>query len=104
LLNSTSDFLLISNSNSGEIKQLAGCDRLTIGPKFLEEMQKSDSEVTCMLDASKADYDGEKLTLDEKTFRVMYNDDACAVEKVAEGIRGFSADLVKLENFVKEKM
>jgi transaldolase len=69
-------------------------------------MQKSDAEVTCKLDAKKSakEYTGEKLTFDEKTFRLMYNDDACATEKVAEGIRGFSADLVKLEDFVRDKL
>ena len=92
-------------SNSGEIYELAGCDRLTIGPKFLDEMSKSDAKLTCKLDAASAqNYAGEKLNLDEKTFRFMLNEDACATEKLAEGIRNFSADLIKLEKEISKKM
>ncbi|NNK56876.1 MAG: transaldolase [Desulfofustis sp.] len=91
--------------NTGEIEQLAGCDRLTIGPNFLEDLSNDQTQLTRKLypDMSQQD-DLEHLQLDEKTFRLMLNDDAMATEKLAEGIRNFSADLIKLENFIKERM
>ena len=91
--------------NTGEIEQLAGCDRLTIGPNFLEDLSNDQSKLTRKLypDMSQQD-DLERLRLDEKTFRLMLNDDAMATEKLAEGIRNFSADLIRLEDFIKERM
>jgi transaldolase len=91
--------------NTGEIEELAGCDRLTIGPNFLEDLSNDTTELTRKLypDMSQQD-DLEHLQLDEKTFRLMLNDDAMATEKLAEGIRNFSADLIRLENFIKERM
>ena len=47
---------------------------------------------------------GEKISLDEKGFRWMMNEDAMATEKLAEGIRKFAADTVKLEDFVRQKL
>eukprot|EP00164_Ancoracysta_twista_P001472 GFYU01001920.1.p1 GENE.GFYU01001920.1~~GFYU01001920.1.p1 ORF type:complete len:362 (-),score=155.84 GFYU01001920.1:95-1138(-) len=91
--------------NKGEITQLAGCDYLTIGPKFLDELQKCNDPLEKKLDAkvsSKADV--KKIKMDENTFRLMLNDDAMATEKLAEGIRNFSKDLVKLEDFLKAKI
>ncbi len=91
--------------NTGEIEQLAGCDRLTIGPNFLEDLSNDQTPLTRKLypDMSQQD-DLERLQLDEKTFRLMLNDDAMATEKLAEGIRNFSADLIRLEDFIKERM
>ena len=91
--------------NTGEIEQLAGCDRLTIGPNFLEDLSNDQALLTRKLypDMSQQD-DLERLQLDEKTFRLMLNDDAMATEKLAEGIRNFSADLIRLEDFIKERM
>lgn len=91
--------------NTGEIEQLAGCDRLTIGPNFLEDLSNDQAPLSRKLypDMSQQD-DLERLQLDEKTFRLMLNDDAMATDKLAEGIRNFSADLIKLENFIKERM
>ena len=91
--------------NTGEIEQLAGCDRLTIGPNFLEDLSNDQNPLSRKLypDMSQQD-DLERLQLDEKTFRLMLNDDAMATEKLAEGIRNFSADLIKLEDFIKERM
>mmetsp|Transcript_9380 Transcript_9380/g.14138 ORF Transcript_9380/g.14138 Transcript_9380/m.14138 type:complete len:332 (-) Transcript_9380:121-1116(-) len=87
-----------------EIIELAGCDKLTIAPKWLEALQEGTSEVVKKLDATKAkDADvGEKLSLDEKSFRWMLNEDQMATQKLSEGIKNFAADLVKLEDFVKE--
>ena len=86
--------------NTGEIEELAGCDRLTIGPNFLEDLSNDTGELIRKLSPEQGS-DLEKLSLDEKTFRWMLNEDAMATEKLAEGIRNFSADLVKLEAFVQ---
>lgn len=90
--------------NSGEIKQLAGCDLLTISPKLLEELENDSGELPRKLDPSSSrSLKLEKLHLDEKTLRWMLNEDAMATEKLAEGIRKFSADLEKLAQFMREK-
>ena len=92
--------------NTGEIIELAGCDRLTISPGLLEELTKSTSKLNKKLDpetAAKA-YTGEKVSYDEKNFRLSINEDAMATEKLAEGIRGFSADIVKLEQILSTKL
>ncbi len=87
--------------NVGEIEELAGCDRLTIGPNFLEELQSDTGNLPQKLQPD-SDYpaDLEKISLDEKTFRWMMNEDTMATEKLAEGIRQFSADLRKLERLI----
>jgi transaldolase len=91
--------------NKGEILELAGCDRLTISPQLLEELSASTDPVVQKLDASKAaTMPVEKIDMNEKLFRWMMNEDAMATEKLAEGIRNFAADIVKLENIVKKKM
>ncbi len=91
--------------NSGEIEQLAGCDRLTIGPNFLDELSRDHSPLVRQLYPDMSQHDEiDQLHLDEKTFRFMLNEDSMATEKLAEGIRNFSNDLIKLENFIKERM
>lgn len=91
--------------NSGEILQLAGCDKLTIAPSLLDELSSTFLHVEKQLDAEKAkDMDIEKIIMDEKTFRWMLNQDAMATEKLAEGIRSFSADIEKLEAIIKSKL
>jgi transaldolase len=88
--------------NKGEILALAGCDLLTISPGLLGELQASDEPVTPRLTAEEAAAsDHEKITLNESDFRFMLNEDAMATEKTAHGIRAFSADIVKLEAFIK---
>jgi len=88
--------------NTDEIKALAGCDLLTISPGLLEEMSNDDASIEQILSQ---DYSSEckddKIAMDEKTFRWMHNEDAMATEKLAEGIRGFTADLIKLEDMIK---
>jgi transaldolase len=87
--------------NKGEILCLAGCDLLTISPNLLQELQDSTEAVTEHLSEEKARAgDAQKISLDEKTFRLMLNEDAMATEKTAEGIRNFSADIVKLEEMI----
>jgi len=89
--------------NVGQITELAGCDLLTISPGLLEELHNTPGELDCKLTQQAADSsDLEKIHLDEKAFRFMFNEDAMATEKTAEGIRNFSADIVKLEDLIKE--
>jgi len=71
----------------------------------LEELSKSTDTIERKLSPEKAKaYEGEKVTFDEKSFRFAFNDDAMATEKTAEGIRKFSADVVKLEKLVAAKL
>ena len=90
--------------NKGEILELAGCDLLTIAPALLGELQVSTENVIRKLDAAKAaTADVAQVSFDEKSFRLAMNDNAMATEKTAEGIRGFSADIVKLEHLILQK-
>jgi transaldolase len=90
--------------NSGEILELAGCDLLTISPGLLQELENMDGELTRKLDeaASRA-MDIDKIELDEKAFRWMLNEDAMATEKLAEGIRNFTADIIRLESYLADR-
>ena len=83
--------------NVGEILALAGCDRLTISPAFLAELEAADAPIVRQLDGRAAITDSERLSLGESRFRWGLNEDAMATEKLAEGIRAFAADQVKLE-------
>jgi len=90
--------------NTGEITELAGCDLLTISPQLLGELQKSTAPVVRKLDPETAkNANVAKVTFDEKSFRFALNEDAMATEKTAEGIRQFSADIVKLEQMLEKK-
>ncbi|OGA69005.1 MAG: transaldolase [Betaproteobacteria bacterium RIFCSPLOWO2_12_FULL_67_28] len=85
----------------GQILALAGCDLLTIAPDLLEQLAQSDGEVPCRLSAARARSQPiERLQLDETAYRWLHNEDAMAVEKLAEGIRRFDADARKLERHV----
>lgn len=92
--------------NRQEILELAGCDRLTISPSLLAELSESDtSVVTKKLNPSES----QKMTMDkihmtETVFRWMMNEDPMATEKLAEGIRNFAKDIVKLEDIIKYRM
>jgi len=91
--------------NVEEVKALAGCDALTIGPKLLKELQQDHAELPHILSPKYASQNccDEHLRVDEKMFRWMLNEDAMATEKLAEGIRGFSADIVKLEQDILKR-
>lgn len=90
--------------NKGEILELAGCDLLTISPNLLAELAASTEPVARKLDPRKAaGANLSRVSFDEKTFRFALNEDAMATEKTAEGIRTFSADIVKLEKLIHEK-
>lgn len=90
--------------NKGEITELAGCDLLTISPALLGELKASTEPLTRKLDPAKARAaDLKKISFDEKSFRFAFNEDAMATEKTAEGIRVFAADIVKLEQLIRQK-
>jgi len=90
--------------NKGEITELAGCDLLTISPALLGELKASTEPLTRRLDPAKAGAAAAaKVSFDEKGFRFALNEDAMATEKTAEGIRVFAADIVKLEQLIKQK-
>ena len=91
--------------NTNQIIQLAGSDLLTISPNLLDELSKSHDPIERKLSAEAAKNSAEeKISLDEKAFRFEFNEDAMAVDKTAEGIRKFSADIVKLEKFISSKL
>jgi len=87
--------------NKGEITELTGCDLLTISPGLLGELAASEDPITQKLNAANAkSLQIERISGDEKTFRWLFNEDAMATEKTAEGIRNFAKDIVKLETMV----
>lgn len=89
--------------NIGEIQALAGCDRLTISPQLLEELANTNDALDVKLqDGGVSKTPGARL--DESEFRCAMNEDAMATEKLAEGIRNFAADQVKLETMLKAKL
>ena len=91
--------------NVGEIIELAGCDLLIISPALLEELHKTAGPVPRKLSPASAAASAEpKITLDERAFRWMLNEDQMATEKLSEGIRLFNADARKLEKFLREKL
>lgn len=91
--------------NSSEILELAGCDLLTISPKFLEELQKTEGAVTRKLDSEAAKKtDLEKIQVDEKRFRWMLCNEAMASDKLYEGIRNFAKDSIKLEQLLEARL
>ena len=89
--------------NTSQILSLAGCDLLTISPELLQKLSESDAPVERLLSPEQALHANiQTMTLDEKTFRFMLNEDAMATEKLAEGIRLFCLDAVKLEKLISK--
>jgi len=87
--------------NTSQILELAGCDLLTISPDLLQKLADSDAPVERKLSAEAAPGSNiVQMTLDEKAFRFMMNEDAMATEKLAEGIRAFCADSGKLKQMI----
>lgn len=87
--------------NAGQIAALAGCDLLTISPELLADLAASDAPLARALDASGAkSLDIPRASFDEPAFRFALNEDAMATEKLAEGIRAFAADAIKLEKLM----
>lgn len=89
--------------NIGEIEALAGCDRLTISPQLMDELDADKGTLARILSADKTS-PVDKIAMDEKTFRWMLNEDAMATEKLSEGIRAFAKDLGKLREIVAKAM
>jgi transaldolase len=89
--------------NVNQIVRLAGADLLTISPELLDQMEQAEGLVPRELDPERARAsEGDRLDLDEKTFRWMHNEDAMATEKLAEGIRKFNADARRLQQYALE--
>lgn len=89
--------------NAGEIEALAGCDRLTISPALLDELDKAEGTLERKLSPDNITEDPFQ-PIDEKTFRWMLNEDAMATEKLSEGIRLFAKDLLALRDIVKKEL
>jgi transaldolase len=91
--------------NTSQIRELAGCDLLTISPELLAELQGSEGALTRRLSVEEAKAsDLTKVPLDEKAFRWMLNEDAMGTEKLAEGIRKFTEDIIKLEGLIAKRL
>jgi transaldolase len=89
--------------NIGEVLALAGCDRLTISPQLMDELANSTETIEQKLKAGTVQASKE-APLTEVMFRWQMNDDAMATEKLAEGIRNFAIDQVKLEKQLAEML
>jgi len=91
--------------NIGEITELAGCDLLTIAPKLLEELAKTEGTLPRKLDPAKAQsLDIKKIPIDKATFDKMHAEDRMATDKLKEGIDGFSKAIVDLEVLLEKRL
>ncbi len=91
--------------NTNQIVRLAGSDLLTISPDLLEQLENTEGVVERRLNPEEAKAsDGEKLHLDEKSFRWMHNEDPMATEKLAEGIRKFHSDAQRLQEYALSRV
>lgn len=93
--------------NTGEIKELAGVDFLTISPGLLEELYNSTDAVPKKLDVSQAQalsIEKKSFVDDEPAFRFQFNEDQMATEKLSDGIRKFSADTITLLKVLEQKI
>ena len=91
--------------NPGQIRELAGCDCLTISPELMKELSESTEPLERKLDPERAkSAKVDKLELNENKFRWLLNENAMAYEKTGEGIRKFAVDVVKLEKYVASKL
>lgn len=89
--------------NIGEIEALAGCDRLTISPQLLQELEQDKGELKRVLSPTNAGAAIDKLLDTEASFRFGMNQDQMANDKLAEGIRGFVKDQINLETLLKSR-
>lgn len=90
--------------NKGQITELAGCDYLTIAPKFLDELNSCNDDVPQKLSVDNVKSKAiDKVEMNENIFRWEHNQEAMAVEKLSAGINAFAKDLEKLEAFVLTK-
>ena len=91
--------------NIGEIKELAGCDLLTISPQLLAELESTEGELPRKLDPEAAQsLHIERIVMDKEVFEFLHDGDRMATDKLKEGIEGFSAALVKLEALLAKRL
>lgn len=91
--------------NTTQIIELAGCDLLTISLELLQQLNKNNALVIRKLGVNQNDSTNlEKIKLDQKSFRFLINEDAMMTEKLAEGIRLFCADTIKLEKIIQNSI
>ena len=89
--------------NVNQIVRLAGADLLTISPDLLDQLEQTEGLLERQLDPETAKTStGDRLQLNEETFRWMHNEDAMATEKLAEGIRKFNVDARRLQEYALE--
>jgi transaldolase len=99
----TTEVMGASFRNVGQIVALAGCDLLTISPELLAQLAATELPLSQALNAAAAQgMDLPAVQYDEAAFRLALNEDAMATEKLAEGIRAFCADAVKLEVLMQQ--
>ena len=99
------EIMCASFRNSAEIIELAGCDLMTIAPSLLNELENTEGLLVQKLLPEKAKCsDIEKMNLTENKFRWLLNEDIMATEKLAEGIRKFTEDIIKLENMLSNRL
>lgn len=99
------EIMCASFRNSAEILELSGCDLMTISPSYLSELEGRDGNLVQKLLVKEAkDSSLKKIRMDEKSFRWLMNEDAMATEKLAEGIRKFTVDILKLEDLLSGKL
>jgi transaldolase len=89
--------------NTGEILELAGCDRLTISPELLQDLADEQGDVIRKL-SPVAETKTAPAALTEAQFLWDHNQDAMAIDKLAEGIRNFAIDQNKLEKMIEERL
>jgi transaldolase len=87
--------------NADQVRQLAGCDRLTISPGLMQELADSDAALERILTPGAVSSADGRIKVSEDGFRWDHNQDAMATEKLAEGIRNFAVDQVKLEKVLR---
>jgi transaldolase len=91
--------------NKDEIINLAGCDKLTISPTLLEELSQNDDEIKLKLSKEKSSsLDIERINVNESSFRWHLNENQMASFKLAEGIRLFNKDLLKLKELIRDQL
>ena len=91
--------------NKEEIINLAGCDKLTISPTILEELSQNDDEIKLKLSKeNSSSLDIERINVNESSFRWHLNENQMASFKLAEGIRLFNKDLLKLKELIREQL
>jgi transaldolase len=90
--------------SAGEVEALAGCDRLTISPAILNELDDSEGELQRKMSPDNPGSPPPIPAVDEASFRWAVNEDAMATEKLSEGIRLFAADLRKLHEVIDKRL